>query len=389
MFGEQVAVVAPSADKAKIIMRYFVEHLGDDAILYKQLEKNSRLDRLQMEESKERIVLKNGGSIFIISANEANSLKKAESAMGKGAKNVILDEGCLVSDEVEATIYRMIGGKGKEAFYCKIGNPFYAEEPYIHFKNSWESPIYESIFIDYKQALKEGRYTDEFLAEVWEKPLADILYKCEFPAIGEIDKDGFRKLVLPSDLKFGERIELFNLENKEDDVILGGDIGGGGDKSKFVIRKGKFAFLASELHTKDTMANVSEVIRLIEEFKIDPVNVFLDDTGIGRGVSDRLIELGYSINPVGFGTTAYNNEVFSNRRAEMYWDASVWLKGDNHLEKHADWVEMTWTRFKQQSGEKRIILESKELIKKRHKRSPDQADAFVLTFYKKEFIGFL
>ncbi len=32
--GIVVAIVAPSKDKAKIIMRYYIEHLGDNAIFY-------------------------------------------------------------------------------------------------------------------------------------------------------------------------------------------------------------------------------------------------------------------------------------------------------------------------------------------------------------------
>jgi hypothetical protein len=82
---EIVAVVAPNLEKAKIIMRYYIEHLGDSLLFYSQLEAGTRLERLRKEESKERIMLRNGGGIYVLSTNERNVLKSFESAMGFGA----------------------------------------------------------------------------------------------------------------------------------------------------------------------------------------------------------------------------------------------------------------------------------------------------------------
>ena len=139
---EVVAVIAPTSDKAKEIMRYYIEHLGDSIIFENQLEAHTKLDRLKQEESKSRIILRGGGGIYVVGTNERNSQKSIESAMGKGCKNVILDEGCLIRDDTEATIFRMIAGKGEGAFYCKIGNPFYRDKPYSHFYETRNSTLY-------------------------------------------------------------------------------------------------------------------------------------------------------------------------------------------------------------------------------------------------------
>ena len=165
-----VAVVAPKTEKAKIIMRYYIEHLGDNPIFYTQLEKDTKLERLRMEENKERIILRNGGGIFVISANASNSIKGFEAAMGSGAELVVIDEASLIPDEIEATIFRMIAGK-KDGFYCKIGNPFYRN----HFLKSWNDINYDKVFIDYEQGLNEGRYTREFIDEAKRKPHFDFL----------------------------------------------------------------------------------------------------------------------------------------------------------------------------------------------------------------------
>ena len=123
--GELIAVVAPKDEKAKIIMRYYIEHLGDNLLFYSQLEKDTKLERLRMEESKDRITLRNRGGIYVLSAQSGNSQKGIEAAMGAGAKIVISDESSLIGDQIESTIFRMIAGQGQDAFYCKIGNPFY------------------------------------------------------------------------------------------------------------------------------------------------------------------------------------------------------------------------------------------------------------------------
>src|SRR5690348_16928148 len=62
---ELVAIVAPKNEQAKIIMRYYIDHLGDSVRFSSQLEKNTKLERLRMEESKDRIVLRNGGGIYV------------------------------------------------------------------------------------------------------------------------------------------------------------------------------------------------------------------------------------------------------------------------------------------------------------------------------------
>jgi hypothetical protein len=188
---EMIAVLAPTNEKAKIIMRYFIEHLGDDPAFASELEKNTKLDRLRMEESKERIIMRSGGGIFVISVQAANSKKGIESAMGAGAKNVILDEAGLIPDPIESTVFRMIAGKGPDAFYCKIGNPWYRN----HFHKTYRDSNYHKVFIDDVRGMAEGRYTTQFLEEARKKPFYDILYQCKFPGESMFDSTGYLALV--------------------------------------------------------------------------------------------------------------------------------------------------------------------------------------------------
>lgn len=401
ILGKKVAIVAPSKDKAKIIMRYYIEHLGDNPLFYSKLEKNSRLERLRQEESKERIMLNNGGGIFIISADQKNSKKTLEAAMGEGAEIVIGDEYCLIEDNTEATILRMIAGKGPDACYIKIGNPFYSAPPNSHFLRSWLQPNkYHRIFIDYHTALAEGRYTDELIMEAKSKPLFDILFGCLFPDLSVMDKDGYRLLVMPEQIKFGvtpEVIKAAMAKAKEQNggVLkikpkLGGDIGGGGDWNVFVLRWGSLASVVAQNKSNDTMTNVSEVVRLMEEYGVDAGDVNLDDIGIGRGVSDRLKELGHDINAVNVGEPAvFDPASFTNLKAELCWEARKWVMDDqSRLDARDEWVQLTWLKYKTISDRK-VQMEPKEDLKARTGSSPDFAEALYLTFAQKPFVGFV
>ena len=169
---------------------------------------------------------------------------------------------------------------------------------------------------------------------------------------------------------------------------MGGDIGRGKDFNSFVIRKGKYAFIASRNQSKDTMVNVNEVEKLIKTFNIAPENINIDDTGVGGGVVDRLREIGHAVNGVPFGGSSKDNS-FSNLKAELYWGVGTWVQAGGQVDENQNWEQMTWIKYKQQTGEKKIIFESKENLRKRMRKSPDDFDSLALTFYEAPFLGFV
>ncbi len=399
--GKRVAIVAPSDEKAKIIMRYYIDHLGDNRLFYSTLEKNTRLERLRQEESKDRIMLNNNGGIYVISAQQRNSTKSIEAAMGEGAEIVIGDEFGLVQDSTEATIFRMIAGKGAGGFYCKIGNPFYSMPPYSHFFTSWNSLKYLRIFIDYHVALAEGRYQQDFIDEASRKPLFDVLFGCQFPEEDVMDRDGYRPLATTRMLRFGMTPALLQAAIEKDLAAVGGDatrlrvrpkaaadIAGGGDRNTFTVRYGKLACAVSANRTADTMVQVAEIQRIAVAFHVQPGDFAVDDIGIGHGVSDRLHELGFHCNRVAVGDPARDGSTFANLKAELCWAARLWLLDqETRLDARDEWVELTWLRYKTQS-DTRVIMEPKERLKARTGASPDFAESLYLTFAEPAFVGF-
>lgn len=374
---EVVAVIAPTNDKAKIIMRYYIEHLGDSPLFSSQLEKDTKLERLRMEESKERIILRNGGGIYVISVQAGNSKKGIESAMGAGAKITIQDESCLIPDPIEATVFRMIAGKGEDAFYCKIGNPFYRN----HFLKSNRDEKYHKIFIDYKQGLKEGRYTEEFIDEAKTKPYFDVLYECKFPKADAIDASGYSTLI-GEDYLYSRMRDVVPMVGS---IRWGIDVAGEGSNYSVIVERGRSgAKILYKENNPDTMNFVGVIVQMFKDSRNKPTRIYVDKVGIGKPVYDRLKEfreIADLVVGVSAGDQAQDNTMFFNCRAEMAWRVKEWL-GIGELE-GKDWLDALDVKYKIQSDRK-IKIKGKDEMMKDGIMSPDIFDGLALTFYHKE-----
>jgi hypothetical protein len=365
---EKWAIVAPSEKKAKIIMNYVIQHIFDNILFYSQLEIDEPLERLKRERSKERLTFKSGGEVFIVTADARNRQKVKDALMGFGAPNLILDESPLIPDDLYATAKRMIGGH-KDNFLLEIGNPWHRN----HFFKTWRGSRYNKVFIDYNEALKEGRFDPDFIEEMREQAFFDILYECKFPRADEIDEMGYRFLITDEEL---EQAMIENID-KKGELSLGVDIGGGSDENVYVLRNDKYAWIEGTNRSADTMTNVVEVENLIND-GVNVENIFIDDTGIGHGVSDRLKEKDHMINAIIVGEKA-PDETFANIKAQAYWELRKWLKQGGKLARNEKFMQLGEIKYKEDT-DKRLKIEPKEQLFRRGIHSPDVADALMLTF---------
>jgi hypothetical protein len=373
--GKEIAVIAPKTEKARIIMRYYIEHLGDSELFYTQLEKDTKLERLIMEENKERIKLRNGGGIFVLSANASNSIKGFEASMGSGAEICILDEASLIPDDIEATIFRMIAGK-KDAFYCKIGNPFYRN----HFLKSWNDDRYKKIFINAEQGLSEGRYTKDFLDEAKLKPHYQVLFDCKFPDADAIDAQGYSQLIKETDVRQSV-IQPFG------EIRMGVDVAeDGGNYNVIILRWANYAKVALKYQTSDTMDLCGRVIQLAKDLDILDRNIFIDSIGVGKGVVDRLYEQRWNVNAVKVSEKAQDEYQFTNLRSENYWKLRKWLVNAT-LEPNKEWYQLNQIKYKVRDSSGKLMIMPKDEMRKQGIESPDVADALALTFSRDSIIN--
>lgn len=412
---EKWAIVAPTEDKARIIMDYIIDRIFDDVVFSEQLEFKASKEKLKQERSKTRIVFREGGEVRVYSGNAGNTRQTKSALMGFGAPNIILDEAGQIGDELYATVKRMVGGSEGTAsgsFLLEIGNPVYRN----HFHRTWFGDRYKKIYVNDEQALAEGRYTEDFLLEMQDEAGYDWMYRCLFPDAEEILANGYRRLLSDLVIDDAMRDQLPHweyrrdpetkevLHNKwghaiiDDEGLLGIDVAGGGkNKTKLVLRFPKYniAWVAKTLDTDDLDIVADEAEKLIREWNISDWRTVVDAGGLGHGLPAILKKRGYLVKAIHFGEkdTKHNGQIifkvpqgFVNIRAWMYWEGRKWLiKEGGTLLRDDGFLELKLVNYKQNSSLNTQIEPKLEMIKRLAKEgkkveSPDTADAFVLTF---------
>lgn len=153
----------------------------------------------------------------------------------------------------------------------------------------------------------------------------------------------------------------------------------GDDQSVIVRRQQRKVWPLQRLRITDLMQLAARVAEAIDEF--DPDVTFIDATGMGWGVVDRLNQLGYKkVIGVQTGEEADEPERFKNKRAELWLRMADFVKNGGSLPDDKE-LETELTEPMYGFDEKqRYVMESKKDMKKRDLASPDGADALALSF---------
>ena len=131
----------------------------------------------------------------------------------------------------------------------------------------------------------------------------------------------------------------------------------------------------------DNMEVANKCAHLIEQF--NPDGVFID-SGAGSGIIDRLNEMGFAIFEVEFGSAA-QDPIYFDHRTELWARMRDWLPGamlGYELDDDKRLVEdLVAPEYEYLGKEQKLKLESKDKMKKRRLKSPDNGDALAVTFH--------
>jgi phage terminase large subunit len=151
----------------------------------------------------------------------------------------------------------------------------------------------------------------------------------------------------------------------------------GSDSTQMFRRKGLKVVDSKAMHGADTM----EVARAVWDFAGQDRRIKIKiDAGYNPGVIDAVRDLGGNVVEINFGGEPVNKDKYANLATEMWFELPVneaSFPDDLDLRR-----ELAGRQFKYQSSGKKIIEQKEEYKKRNGGKSPDKADALILTFYQ-------
>lgn len=294
---------------------------------------------------------------------------------------VVFDEASAIPDVIwETTEGALTDKPPTQILWFVFGNPtrnngrFRECFPGGQFAHRWKSATIDS---------RSVSITNKTQFEKW---IADYGEDSDFVRVrvkGEFPRAGLMEFISAEIAKQATLNPL--LEMADDPFIMGVDVARfGADSSVIYFRKGFDGRTLPPLKFSgiDTMELAAKVATLAMRYR--PDMVFVDETGIGAGVVDRLRQLRVQVIGVNFGarpdgTNADDLTLYANKRAEIWGAMRSWLR-TGCIPDEDDLVKQLKAPTYGFNQRNEIQLERKDDMRKRGEPSPDIADALALTF---------
>lgn len=310
------------------------------------------------------------------------STDKPERFQGFHAENIL-----LIVDEASGVDHRIF--EAAEGFLTSpgaklmlIGNPTQLSG---EFYNAFRSPLYHKIHISAFDSpnLKAGKVVRPYLVTPEWVEEKRIQWGEDSPmwysrVLGEFPEQGDDTLIPLAWIEAAQR--RWSEIPPGEPVELGVDVARyGSDSTVIILRRGDRAEVVKILREQDTMQVAGAVIDALRSTGATVAKV--DAVGVGAGVVDRLRELGTPVMEMQAGESSSDPQRFANARAEWYWairerfqTGDIAIPPDDELA-----AQLANLKYKFDSRG-RIMIESKDEMKRRGLPSPDKADALVLAF---------
>ncbi|OWT50246.1 DEAD/DEAH box helicase family protein [Bacillus sp. K2I17] len=311
----------------------------------------------------------------------------------------VCDEASGIADPIMEAILGTLSGAENKLFLC--GNPTRTSGVFYDSHNR-DRDLYKI----HKVSSLDSPRTSKDNIEVLKKKYGEGSDVWRVRVLGEFPKaeaDAF----IP--LEIVEQAASCKVEPTGETLDLGVDVARFGDDETVIApRIGNKVFKLLNHYKQDTMETAGQVLKLAKEYmakykQLKRVDIKVDDSGVGGGVTDRLKEvikserLPFKVYPVVNNGKPLDDEHYDNAGAEgwavvrdiLEENMKAFIQGEEptmEIPNDEKMISQFSSRKYRLTSRGKIALERKEEMKKRGLQSPDRADAIVLAFYKPKVV---
>lgn len=324
----------------------------------------------------DRVELRAAPEEAFISARTARA-EQPEALQGIHAEWVM-----LVADEasgVPESVFSAAAGSmsGHNAVTLLLGNPVrssgYFFDAFHRLRDEWEK--FHISCLDSPRVSRE--YVEEMRARFGEDSNT-----FRFRVLGEFPLSDDDTVIAAELIESASKRDVAVVESAP--VVWGLDVARfGTDSTALVERKGNHVTQVRTWKGLDLMQVCGVVHAEYGPRRVDrqPAEILVDSIGLGAGVVDRLRELDLPVRGVNVSESPSLAGTYGNLRAELWFRMKEWFGARDCLIPADDrlFADLAAVRYRFNSGG-RMLIESKDEIRKRGLPSPDLGDALALTF---------
>lgn len=285
---------------------------------------------------------------------------------------VVYDEASAIDDVIWEVTDGAMTTPG--AMWIAFGNPTKNTGRFHACFNKFRD-LWRRFQIDSRRAKKANRRLLDLWVKLYgeESDFVKVRVRGVFPSAGDLQFIG------SDDVQAAIDREAAN-QSKYGKVLAVDVARHGSDQSVFLLRQGRKVTKIKKHRIPDLMQLAAHVANAINDW--EPDAVFVDATGLGWGVVDRLHQMGFTqVIGVQVGEKAFQSDRFYNRRAELWYAMREWIQDGGDIPNDKElYTDLTGIEYGF-DGQNRWVLETKDDMKERGLDSPDTADALALTFH--------
>lgn len=306
------------------------------------------------------------------------SATNPEAFSGMHESNVLLlmDEAAGIDRAIYERAWGVLTTKG--ALWIVMGNPSRPEGGFYDIFHGKDAKYWNTRHIDARTTIRNETGALDQLVDIHglDNDITRVRVLGQFPRSGTYQ-------AIPRDVvEEAQARRLTHEQAEEFPLVMGVDVARFGDDETAIIWRRGHKIVDIKTHAKlDTF----QTARLVSNYlKQRPALCFVDEIGVGAGVVDTLRNSGHDIIGVQVSRKPSNPKAYLNLRAELWMgDMLEWLrKADipetQYGQQLAD--ELCSPEYAVQKTTMQIVLENKDMMKKRGATSPNIADALAITF---------